>query len=206
MKTLYESLLDDFDDMVSKVDTTKLQSQIIKFILDNYYTWPNCLEITGPDENGLCYVSCKKRDVTLEIRNNNVTSLTNGMFVWDKVYGNFICRDCPNLTSLEGAPKEVGGTFNCQQCPKLTSLKGAPQLVGRFDCSYCNNLTSLEGAPKEVMMDFDCNFCDKLKSLKGAPKKVDGDFYCGQEFSTKDVKKVSHVKGRICCRLLSNYY
>ena len=197
MKTLYESLLDDFDTISSKLDVAELRSQIFKFILDNYYAHPNWLEIIGPDENGLFYVSCKKRDVTIKIRNLNVTSLTNGIFVWDKVYGNFICYDCPNLTSLEGAPKEVGGSFNCQRCSKLTSLKGAPQLVGRFYCNQCQNLTSLEGAPKEVMTDFECNFCNKLKSLKGAPKKVGGDFYCGQKFSTNDVKKVSQVKGHI---------
>ncbi len=55
------------------------------------------------------------------------------------------------LTSLEGAPQEVGGDFHCSY-NKLTSLVGAPQKVGRgfgcygFDCSN-NQLTSLEGAP-----------------------------------------------------------
>ena len=221
MKTLYESLLDDLTDMEAKLDITKLQSQILKFILDNYYCHPNCLEITGPDENGLCYVSCKKRDVALEIRNKNVTSLTNGMFVWDKVYGNFICRDCPNLTSLEGAPKEVGGSFNCQRCLKLTSLEGAPHLVGRFDCCFCDNLTSLKGAPKEVkeffdcqhcskltslegapqlVGSFDCCFCDNLTSLKGAPKKVMMDFnceYCDKLDSLKGAPKI--VNGDFYC-------
>ena len=163
MTPLYESLLDDFDTLSSQLDITKLHSQIIKFILDNYYCHPNCLDIIGPDENGLCYVSYKKRDVTLEIRNKNVTSLTNGMFVWDKVYGNFGCGQS-QITSLEGAPKEVGGMFDCQRCEKLTSLKGAPKIVGgSFDCRFCHNLTSLEGAPKEVMNDFNCDYCKKLK-------------------------------------------
>lgn len=198
MKSLYESLLDDFDTLSSQLDITKLQSQIIKFILDNYYCHPNCLDIIGPDENGLFYVSCKQRDVALEIRNRNVTSLTNGMFVWDKVDGDFWCGNCQNLTSLEGAPKEVGRSFDCQRCTKLTSLEGAPQTVGgSFDCRFCDKLTSLEGAPKEVMMNFNCDYCKKLDSLKGAPKKVGGDFYCGSQFSEKDVKKVSKVKGHI---------
>lgn len=196
MKSLYESLLDDFDDMASKVDTIGLKSQVIKFILDNYYCHPNCLDITGP-ENGIFYVSCKKRNVSIEIRNENATSLTNGIFVWDKVDGNFGCGQS-QITSLEGAPKEVGGSFDCQRCGKLTSLEGAPKKVGgSFDCRFCHNLTSLEGAPKEVMSHFNCDYCGKLDSLKGAPKVVAGDFYCGKKFSTNDVKKVSKVKGHI---------
>ena len=35
------------------------------------------------------------------------------------ISGNFDCKRCKNLTSLEGAPKEVGGTFDCAECEKL---------------------------------------------------------------------------------------
>ena len=35
------------------------------------------------------------------------------------VYGNFSCYGCKNLTSLEGAPKEVGGSFNYNEYEKL---------------------------------------------------------------------------------------
>jgi len=63
------------------------------------------------------------------------------------VTGDFNCDD-NKLTSLEGAPQEVGGSFRCHN-NKLTSLVGAPQEVeGYFDCSY-NMLTSLEGAPQK---------------------------------------------------------
>ena len=44
------------------------------------------------------------------------------------VRGNFSCSD-NNLTSLEGAPQEVGGYFNCSG-NELISLEGAPQKVG----------------------------------------------------------------------------
>ncbi|MBE6451528.1 MAG: hypothetical protein E7016_06160, partial [Alphaproteobacteria bacterium] len=71
------------------------------------------------------------------------------------VKGDFCCYN-NKLTSLEGAPKEVGGVFKCN-ANNLTSLKGAPQRVGgRFDCLF-NQLTSLEGAPQEVGGDFDCD-------------------------------------------------
>jgi len=83
-----------------------------------------------------------------------------------RVSGNF---DCSNnqLTSLEGAPQEVGKDFGCI-FNQLTSLEGAPQKVGRdFYCTH-NKLTSLEGAPQEVGEDFKC-YDNKLTSLEGIP-------------------------------------
>ena len=35
------------------------------------------------------------------------------------VKGDFACDHCSNLTSLVGAPKEVGGSFDCSRCDKL---------------------------------------------------------------------------------------
>jgi len=91
------------------------------------------------------------------------------------VSGDFYCP-YNKLTSLEGAPKEVGGDFNCSS-NKLTSLEGAPKEVGGdFYCDN-NNLTSLEGAPKEVGGDFYCS-SNKLTSLEGGPKEVGGYFNC----------------------------
>ena len=100
------------------------------------------------------------------------------------VKGNFNCSWCENLTSLEGAPKEVGGDFSCWTCKNLTSLKGAPEEVGRyFNCSWCENLTSLEGAPKEVGGDFSCWACKNLTSAKGLPAKIGGKIECDKMFN-----------------------
>ena len=82
------------------------------------------------------------------------------------------------LTSLEGAPREVGGGFWCTG-NKLTSLVGAPQIVGGdFRCNY-NKLTSLEGLPGgfSVGGDFDCCH-NELTSLEGAPQVAEDDFDC----------------------------
>jgi hypothetical protein len=94
------------------------------------------------------------------------------------VTGNFSLTSLKGaqLTSLEGAPQEVGGYFCCYN-NKLTSLEGAPQVVGGyFDCRY-NNLTSLEGAPQEVRGGFSCGF-NNLTSLVGAPQEVGENFDC----------------------------
>lgn len=91
------------------------------------------------------------------------------------VSGSFDCS-VNQLTSLKGAPQEVGGDFSCSH-NQLTSLEHAPQLVrGWFACSE-NQLTSLEGAPEYVDGDFSC-VNNQLTSLEGAPTYVGGRFRC----------------------------
>ena len=93
-----------------------------------------------------------------------------GVVKWD-----FFCYD-NQLTSLEGAPREVGGDFYCDY-NQLTSLEGAPQKVGvHFYCDN-NQLTSLVGAPREVGGSFECHN-NQLTSLEGAPQEVGVHFYC----------------------------
>ena len=90
---------------------------------------------------------------------------------FNKVRGNFWCHS-NSLTTLEGAPKEVGGFFTCND-NKLTTLLGGPNDVGgSFNCSN-NELTTLEGAPYNASTTWGGYFnCDnnKLVSLLGAPK------------------------------------
>ena len=93
-----------------------------------------------------------------------------GVVAW-----NFDCTG-NRLTSLEGAPQEVGDHFLCED-NQLTSLEGAPQRVGgQFSCKD-NQLTSLVGAPHKVKDDFLCDN-NSLISLVGAPRRVGGYFSC----------------------------
>ena len=106
---------------------------------------------------------------------NKLTSLEGAP---QEVGKDFYCFN-NKLTSLEGAPREVGGDFDCSS-NQLTSLEGSPQEVGgKFDCES-NQLTSLKGAPQEVGGDFDCSR-NQLVSLEGAPEKVGDGFYLGSE-------------------------
>jgi hypothetical protein len=92
------------------------------------------------------------------------------------VTGNFNCTN-NELTSLEGAPKEVGGNFACSR-NNLTSLVRSPVKVGNnFSCME-NYLTSLEGAPQKVGGSFICCL-NKFVSFKGMPKEIGGNFECG---------------------------
>ena len=137
-----------------------IRQNIKKWIKDNFRVVG--LKISDiPNEEGKYKVSALDVDVT----NKNITSLTNGMFIWTIVRGYFTCSYCPSLKTLEGAPKEVGCNFYCSNCQSLTSLKGAPKLInGNFSCSNCDNLISLKDAPNYVTV-FCCNNCKSLKSI-----------------------------------------
>ena len=104
---------------------------------------------------------------------------------------------CPEnlLTSLEGAPQTVGRDFNCSS-NQLTSLKGAPQTVGRDFYCFSNQLTLLEGAPQTVGKTFDCSR-NQLTSLKGVPTEIGGDFYCYSNPNLHSLEGIGKVKGYI---------
>ena len=105
--------------------------------------------------------------------NNDLTSLEGAP---QQVGGGFYCNN-NDLTSLGGAPQQVEGSFDCAN-NQLTSLMGALQaVVGNFDCAN-NQLTSLMGAPQAVDGNFDCEG-NQLISPVGAPRRVRGSFYCG---------------------------
>ena len=209
----------DIEDNIDNVDES-IKDQIKQFLNDNFRNASKCKISEKPNKDGKFEVSSNEN---VKVKNEYITSLTNGLFIWINIQGNFICSDCESLISLEGAPEKVGGIFYCNGCNSLISLKGAPKEVGgNFICSDCESLISLEGAPKKVGLDFDCFSCNSLKSLEGAPKEVGGDFSCfkckslislegapkevGRDFSCfkckgkfteEDVKKVSNVKGNI---------
>lgn len=165
MKTLYESILNEY--------SSNDRDEVVNFINANY----NGTKIdvsTAPDKNGM-YIASYNGYV--EVKNKNITKLTNGMFVWGSANGSFYCDNCQNLISLEGAPKKIKN--------------------GSFTCMQCISLKTLEGAPEEVSNDFNCVFCDSLKSLEGAPNKCglfDGED-CG--FTEGAIRKVCDVAGEI---------
>ena len=207
----------DIENNIDSDNNEFILNEIKKFIEDNYVgiNIDHC-EFVFDEKKDKYIISYNRR----AILKHNSTQLTNDLFEWGVVKDDFDCSQCPNLTSLEGAPKEVGGVFVCCECPKLTSLLGAPKRVsGRFNCSNCDKLTSLkgapevvygsfycykcpkleslEGAPKEVQLNFNCEHCSKLTSLKGAPKKVGGYFNCEKCPKLHSLDGIGKVEGEI---------
>ena len=80
-----------------------------------------------------------------------------------EITGDFSCRGCDSLVSLEGAPDKVGGYFDCSACDSLTSLKGAPvEVRGWFSCDDCPSLASLKDASCIIHDTFQCARCTSL--------------------------------------------
>ncbi|MCQ2210001.1 MAG: hypothetical protein MJZ34_06890 [Paludibacteraceae bacterium] len=91
------------------------------------------------------------------------------------VSGFFDCSD-NILTSLDGAPNEIGDYFDCQY-NELTNLEGFPSNIGGgIDLSH-NQISSLKGSPSITNGYFDCSY-NKLKNLEGCPQKIDGWINC----------------------------
>ena len=145
MKTLnayLESLLDD-DDIFLDPENDK---KVIEDWIMKHYTITGRLIISNDFE-----VSCIGR---VSVKDKSITSLTNGMFRWGVISSSFICNECNNLTSLEGAPEEVGRGFDCAYCSNLKSLKGTPKKVGgSFGCSDCPNLKITDSDRKKYNIE-----------------------------------------------------
>ena len=186
-----ESMFDEED-----IETNAADAEITDWIIENYERVnPSFIKISKkPNKDGK-YVVDYNADIQLN-RKSSVASLTNGMFVWGEVKGDFICSYCTSLTSLAGSPEKVGRDFDCGYCYSLASLAGAPKKVrGCFICGHCNALTSLAGAPKEVGGGFCCGYCIRLTSLDGISKKIGGKINykgCAKNFTKKDIEKAQN--------------
>lgn len=148
MKNLKEFIVEgifDVDDNIDNVDKN-IKDQIKQFLKNNFNGISSCKISRKPNTEGKFEVSSSK-----DIRAKTcLTSLTNGLFVWTTVGGNFFCRQCHSLKSLKGSPEKVGGNFSCSWCYSLKSLEGAPKEVdGFFSCSECGITFTIDDV-KEV--------------------------------------------------------
>ena len=140
---------------------------ILNFIQKNYSASPSGLKILKID--GVWYVNYERG--TLTVTNKSITSLTNGLFYWNRLKGTFDCSMCENLESLEGAP-QVFHALDCRECKNLKSFVG----VGAFDdltCIGCDSLVSFEGLGRNLTLRYIyASNCKNLASLKGLPIKA----------------------------------
>ena len=121
-----------------------------------------------------------------------IKSLTNGLFKFGKIDGNFICSNT-KIKSLEGAPEVVDGSFDCSHCDDLVSLKGAPEQCEKFVCSYCPKLTNLKGISKKINYGIWCNECENLKSIDDISSDFKGVLY----ITSVDGFDLSRFKGKV---------
>lgn len=219
---LNEGILGDIED---RVNTDDIRFVIKDWIDNNYIIYKGDIEISdNPNKDGKYEVNSNAESIKLKYPG---TDITNGLFVWNIVEGDFNCSACPiislegcprriesgnfycegtNITTLEGGPEYVGGSFICSYCGKLKNdLKGSPKYVGHeFYCNGCGNLKSLKGITPMVL-DLYCHDCVYLLSLKHAPTKILRNFDCSGciNLLNFDCAKTV-VKNNFCCSRCSS--
>ena len=111
LHSLYEaSILDEIDDTLSSND---LRRKAVKKFIKEYYdvATPGAKISATPNEDDKFEVSAKGLARIKHDKRKELTSLTNGDFVWTKVDGGFDISYMDNLETLEGMPREIGGSL-----------------------------------------------------------------------------------------------
>ena len=138
-----------------------------------------------PNSDGLFEVSSKGSIGIKRKGANELTTLTNGMFIWTDIRFDFMCNGMAKLETLVGGPKTVKRTYEVTLAPNLKNLEGAPTRSETFNCSGCG-LETLKGG--EVLKNCDyviLRNCKNLVSLEGCP---DGEtLYCEHCTSLKSL-------------------
>lgn len=155
MKTLYESLLDDFDILANNINPIQ---EIKNFISQNYILHKDIDKLIKiskkPNKDGLYEVEILDA-LAASDWNHQIEYLTNGLFIFTKSKFGFQLFDCSKLKSIEGCPKEVGQDFLLCKCPILTKWndieKDFPKKIGgNFissveDPQYANKICKIKG-------------------------------------------------------------
>ena len=182
-KYIIESLLDDESDIDDRASIELVE----EFIKANYAVKRSNYDIRV--ENGKCIVDVKGN---IMLKNRKAKHLTNGLFEFGKIKGDFIVSSC-DIIDFVGGPKEISdGDLSIQFCDDLESLEGCPKIVyNSFKIHGCPNLKSFEGAPEEIKWSFYCKSCDNITKLKGFPKKVGSNcVFTTSHFDINDIKRI----------------
>lgn len=138
MISLFESLLDDFEDLEVSQDKEMVKQWCADNLKGKY-------KVTITKDNHI-----KLRGDVL-IKDYKDDAFPYRISLMD---GNLSIEKCPNITSLEGLFIDflsVNGNLSINNCEKLTSIIGSPLTVkGSLSITGNKSLKSLEGAPELV--------------------------------------------------------
>ena len=174
MKNLFdsikESLLDDTDDFLSKMDKVVGGAWFVKNAKGNFK------------------IKDKKSSIGCTIVGDIIFDKFDGEEIpvqaWKVQKGSVYFTNCPNLKSVRGFFGEYPGTLDgglfIENCPNLESLDGCPTVVGDFSCINNRKIKSLEGAPKHVFGN-----CYIMKN--------------GKKFTEEYIRLMIEVTDRIDC-------
>lgn len=138
MRNLFESILDDFENLEKSQDkeligewfkeNVKGKYKIVVLKNNTVKVWGDILIKDYKEDNFPYTISFMSGNISIE-KCPNITSI-NGLFTdLMTVEGSLIINNCPKLTSLEGCPMIVHGTLSLTGNSSLKSLEGAPEIV-----------------------------------------------------------------------------
>ena len=138
MKSLYESLLDNFENLEKSQDKELVGEWFKENVKGKYKIVAlknNTVKVWG--------------DILIKDYKED-----NFPFTISFMSGNVSIEKCPNITSIKGLFADlmtIEGSLTINNCPKLTSLEGCPMIVhGALSLTGNSSLKSLEGAPEIV--------------------------------------------------------
>ena len=167
-----ESVLSDIEDTLSVSDDDLATELITNWINDN---WRVDGKLTIKFEGNTRVVDCSGN-----VRYPKTGKITNDMFVWGNVMGDFVFNALDTDTNKVktfvglGLPRFVGGTLNLHSFTNVTNLEGLPDNVGSLHISGFKKLASLKGCPINVDNRFTITLCASLKGLDYLPEHIGG--------------------------------
>ena len=139
MRGLKEYIIEGIFDVEDNIDNMdeSIKEQIKKFLKDNFDGASSCKISDKPNADGKYEVSSIGYII---VKNHKITSLTDGSFIWTTVGKDFRCTYCELLTSLEGAPKEIGGNFTCNNCKDVFTKTDIKKIFTTDDVKKVSNV------------------------------------------------------------------
>jgi hypothetical protein len=168
-----ESVLSDIEDTLSVSDDDLAAELITNWINENWHVDGN---LTVKFEDNTRVVDCSGN-----INHSRTGKITNGLFVWGNITGDFIYNVVETETQKKtksllelGLPRSVGKKFILMNFKKVTTLEGCPTECEDFCIKGFTKLTSLKGCPKIVKREFIITQCNALKGLDYLPEHIGG--------------------------------
>jgi hypothetical protein len=186
-----ESVLSDIEDTLSVSDDDLAVELITNWINENWHVDGN---LTVKFEDNTRVVDCSG-----DVRHPKTGKITNDMFVWGNVMGDFVFNALDTDTNKVktfiglGLPRQVGGELNLHKFTNVTNLEGLPDNVGSLFISGFKKLTSLKGCPTNVSNAFSITQCASLKGLDYLPKHIGGNITINHNINLLSIDGLSAV-------------
>lgn len=186
-----ESILSDIEDTLSVSDDDLAAELITNWIKENWYVDGN---LTVKFEGNTRVVDCSG-----DVSHPRTGKITNDMFVWGNVTGDFIYNvihtDVQKAKSFVGLglPRYVGGELNLHSFTNVTNLEGLPDNVDSLSIYGFTKLNSLKGCPTYVKNKFSINSCPALKGLDYLPKHIGGSILINHNVNLLSIDGLSSV-------------